>query len=154
MAFRVVIGKKGRLGGKQPPAITLNFRLGRIVILSNIYLAMRQRFGQEVHYVRLLIDDEQPDIFLIQPCADDAHGARRLDMTPGASPSISARYLFNKLGLPRDGFRRCPVVWDNEHGGWLVHWKESIPVEDAIKPESIRVTEIPSDKKKKGKGSI
>lgn len=81
-------------------------------------------------------------------------GARRLDMTPGATPSISARYLFNKLGLPRDGFRRCPVVWDNEHGGWLVHWKESIPVEDAIKPESIRVIKIPSDKKKKGKRSI
>jgi hypothetical protein len=152
MAFQVVIGKKGRLGGKQPEAVTLNFKLGRIVILTNVYMIMRTRFEREVQYVRLLVDKDQPDVFLIQPCKEDDHGARCLDKTAGTTPSISARYLFNKLGLPRDGLKRCPVTWNEEYQGLLVHWKDSIEAEATIESVPVRLKNE-SGQKNKGKGN-
>jgi hypothetical protein len=148
MAFKVVIGKKGRLGGKPLEAVTLNFKFGRLVLLTHIYHIMRARFDGEVNYVRLLLDEEQPDVFLIQPCDERAHGARHLDKTAGTTPSISARYLFNQLGLPHDGFRRSPVSWDEEHGGLLVHWKKSIDEEGAVEPVSSRMSKKIVGKKK------
>lgn len=148
MPFHVLVPKKGRLGGKQPQAVTLNLKLGRLVLLSTVYVIMRRTFGKEIQYIRLLTDDEQPDVFLMQPCEEDAHGARRIDHTPGTTPSISARYLFNQLGLPKEGLRRCPVSWDEEHEGWLVHWKESIEVEDMVLPVPSRSRKVRAPSKK------
>lgn len=153
MGFQPVIGRKGRLGGEQPKAVTLNFNLGRIVILTWAYGIMKNRFGPEIHYVRLLRDEEQPDVFLIQPCHADAHGARRLDITHGTSPSVSARHLFTRLGLPREGFKRYPVTWNEEYGGLLVHWKEPIEMEETIEPLPALRRNKSREERKEGKGN-
>src|SRR5208283_3723672 len=101
MGFEPLIGRKGRLRGDYPPAITLNFRLGRIVFLSKAYQLMQEYFGREVEYVLLQTDSDQPHLFLIQPCGPNTRGALRVDITPGSSPSISAGLLFNKLAVSR-----------------------------------------------------
>ena len=90
MGFEPLIGRKGRLRGDYPPAITLNFKLGRIVFLSKAYQEMEQRFGKEVSYVLILTDTEQRYLFVIQPCNPSVRGALHVDITAGTSPSISA----------------------------------------------------------------
>ena len=52
MAFEPLIARKGRLRGDYPPAITLNFKLGRIVFLSKAYREMEDRFGGEITHVQ------------------------------------------------------------------------------------------------------
>ena len=152
MAFEVVMATKGKLGGKQPEAVTLNLKLGRIVILANIYAVMKTLFGSEVQCVRLLFDEDRRDVFLIQPCNKEDPGARRLDKTPGTSPSLSARSLFSRLGLGQGESKRCPVTWDEEHGGFLVHWTKEVGGKDSIESSLPRLKQESEDKKKKAKG--
>ncbi len=127
MGFEPLVGRKGRLRGDYPPAITLNFRLGRIVFLSKAYQLMRDHFGREVEYVLLSTDTEQPHLFLIQPCGPNTRGALRVDLTAGSSPSISAGLLFNRLAVSRvEDLIRVKVKWDENYQGWLVDVRDEI----------------------------
>lgn len=127
MAFEPLIGRKGRLRGDYPAAITLNFKLGRIVFLSKAYQDMENRFGQEVRYVQILTDTAQPHLFLIQPCSPNVRGALRVDLTPGSSPSISAGLLFSRLAISREeDLRRVKITWNENHQGWLVDVKDEV----------------------------
>lgn len=127
MGFEPLIGRKGRLRGDYPPAITLNFKLGRIVFLSKAYQEMEQRFGKEVSYVLILTDTEQRYLFVIQPCNPSVRGALRVDITAGTSPSISAGLLFNRLAVSREeDLRRVKITWDETYQGWLVDVRDEV----------------------------
>ena len=127
MGFEPLIGRKGRLRGDYPPAITLNFKLGRIVFLAKAYQEMEQRFGKDVSYVLILTDTEQPHLFVIHPCNPSVRGALRVDITAGTSPSISAGLLFNRLAVSREeDLRRVKITWDETYQGWLVDVRDEI----------------------------
>ena len=94
--------------------LTINSKLGRIVLSSQVYHYTVEHYGKDFKYVQLLKSVTSSPTFLIRPCEKGVPGARGVPLAYG-SRIISAKLLLQEMG------------WTSEAGGvhFKAEWQES-----------------------------
>ncbi|MGO9567255.1 MAG: hypothetical protein ACLP5H_06930, partial [Desulfomonilaceae bacterium] len=104
------IGDKRR-GGKQ--AVSINGKLGRLVIYQEAYRIFEQRSGLgPVKFVQLLIHANYPNVFWIRACNSGKEPAARGLHTTGETKVISAKKLIAEIGKDKAGTEQFYADWD------------------------------------------
>jgi len=119
------IGGSRRTGDQ---LISMNPKMGRIVIYKKTLNLIKEKTRQDPKFVRLGITDKHPKAFWIKPCAQGDEGALKVHVM-GNTRMISAKSLFNTLEekgwySPEGKTDQFPVEWDKDNEAIKVDLKE------------------------------
>ncbi len=106
-------------------AVSINGKMGRIVLYAGAYTAMCDGAGQKVDYVQLKMSARFPRTFWICPSPDKAIGARHIH-TSGKTMLLSAKALIARLGLSGEATARFEAEWDPVNQGLAVDLSRKI----------------------------
>lgn len=95
-------------------AVSLNSKLGRLLLYRMAYLELEDRRGGPVEWVQLFTAPDEPKKFWIKPCKSDDPGAKHVLVTSNTR-TVSAKKLINELKFKSDKTLQFPAVWKQEH---------------------------------------
>ena len=100
--------------------VSLNPKLGRVVLYRAIYKEMEKAYGGPFDHVQLFLVSKYPQHFWVRPCKEDTKGGKKLHRT-GETRMISAKMLLNRIGKDKGTHSiRYPARWDGQHAGLVV----------------------------------
>jgi len=112
MRLRVLQDTKGVRRGT--PSIAISNKLMRATLNRHAVMLMSDKYGSEVTHVQILLDDDAPGIFYLQPCLEIADGAKKLDKPSPGTRSLQVSLLLKELNWQEQATTRFPVVWEEE----------------------------------------
>jgi hypothetical protein len=100
-----------RRGGKQ--AVSINGKLGRLVIYQEAYRIFEKKSGREpITFVQLLTHENFPHIFWIRACDNAKDPAARALHLTGETRVISAKMLIAEIGKTDAETQQFYADWD------------------------------------------
>jgi len=108
--FELVIDKRHKFHGN---ILTVNSKLGRIVMSSQLYDYAKENYGKDFSYVQLLMISSGDPIFLIKPCDKEVPGARGVHIASG-SRVISAKLLLQKMNWKSETGMHFNASWEEK----------------------------------------
>lgn len=100
--------------------VSLNPKLGRVVLYKSIYKEMESAYGSAFEYVQVFLVGKYPQHFWVRPCKEGEKGAKKLHRT-GETRMVSAKMLLTRLGKDKGtGSVRFTARWDSRHNALVV----------------------------------
>jgi hypothetical protein len=106
-------------------AVSINGKMGRIVLYAAAYAAMRDATNQKVEYVQLKMSPRYPQAFWICPSTQESIGAKHI-LVSGKTMLLSAKTLVEKMGLKEQKTARYEAEWDPANEGLVVDLRRKI----------------------------
>lgn len=101
--------------------VSLNPKLGRIVLYRAIYQEMERAYGGAFDYVQIFLVNKYPEHFWVRPCKEGEKGKKKLHRT-GETRMVSAKMLLTRLGKDKGaGSVRYPARWNAGHNALVVN---------------------------------
>jgi hypothetical protein len=115
-----------RRGGKK--AVSINGKLGRLVIYQEAYRIFEDRSGKKpVKFIQLLRHNDYPHIFWIRACNSAKDHAARGVHTTGETKLISAKKLIREIGKNEAPTEQYFADWDPVNEALYVDLNHPLP---------------------------
>ena len=96
------------------PSVAISFRLKRITMNKHAFKMISKKFGSEVQYMQILLDDDSPGVFYLKPCLESDDSAKKLDKPSPGTRSLQISLLLKELGWSKEETTRFMGQWDEE----------------------------------------
>jgi len=107
------------------PSVAISFRLKRITMNKHAFKMISKKFGSEVQYMQILLDDDSPGVFYLKPCLESDDSAKKLDKPSPGTRSLQISLLLKELGWSKEETTRFKGQWDEEVHALKVDTTES-----------------------------
>lgn len=112
MAVRVVSSEKSHKRNR--PSVAISPKLKRLTMNKHAYELLCKKYGKEVQWAQLLLDDDVPKVFWVKPTPPEADDCKRLDKPSPNTRSISISALLNELNWKLQETTRYDFMWDDQ----------------------------------------
>jgi hypothetical protein len=117
MALRIVERKARRTKA----SVSISGKYNRLLIFQKAYSLMKEKFGQDFHYVQFFVDDSRKGFFWLKPGTETDTGATPINITKN-NRLLSVSALLGELGWKKeDKTGTFNIEYDNKNHAWLVN---------------------------------
>lgn len=110
MAIRVVSSEKSHKRNK--PSVAISPKLKRLTMNKHAYELLCKKYGKEVQWAQLLLDDDVPGVFWVKPTTSEADDSKRLDKPSPNTRSLTISALLTELNWSIKETTRYDFSWD------------------------------------------
>jgi hypothetical protein len=81
---------------------------------KHAFKMISKKFGSEVQYMQILLDDDSPGVFYLKPCLESDDSAKKLDKPSPGTRSLQISLLLKELGWTKEETTRYEILWDSD----------------------------------------
>lgn len=110
----VVLGNP-KYASREKPMVSINPKLRRISMNKLCVELIQAEYGKDFKHIQILIDTDASDRFWIRPCEPDDGDSRLVNMTTGATRTVSCSQLLANVTWTGTKTEAFLAEWDEEN---------------------------------------